>query len=262
MFDSADLPDELGFCPSVEGLSLQRSVEQENHRRKPNSALAMAFVFGMEEQQSEWSVGTGSDQKTPVSIELELRLTTYDFKKCNNLNNPKFFPKIFFSCGAIILNEQWALTSGFCVFDLESKTPLKPEEIDIGYGSNDLVEIVHQKKLVDVDQIVPHPNFNLTPEANLALLKLKTPFNFDGEIVSPACLEMDHPRKFYTEQLFGFGFGVTDVFLNSMNTAYLYGNNSRFLKESLLQDQSGKLDLCYDKDLDETICLKGEGKCK
>lgn len=176
------------------------------------------------------------------------------------MNFKKKLMKNHLSCGAIILNEQWSLTSANCVYDSNRKAPVKPEWIDLGYNSNDLLDIVDRNKLVEVDQIVLHPDFNSTKlEANLALLKLKTPLKFNDS-VQPACLELDHPRQIYAEQLVGFGFGVTDVIYDSRNVVYRFGNLSRFLKESPLQDKSGDLDICYDKNLDETICLAGSGK--
>ena len=157
------------------------------------------------------------------------------------------------------MNENWALTVADCVYDSEQKMPLRPEAFNLGYESNDLVELWDQNKLVDVDRIVFHPSYNPKSEynwleANLALLKVKTQFKF-GDHVQPACLELDHPRKIYKEQLVGIGFGVTNVTYNDESSKYELGQNSRFLKESSLKDGSTKSEYCSDKDLDETICL-------
>ena len=159
------------------------------------------------------------------------------------------------------MNEQWALTAAVCVYDRKKRAPVRPEAINLGYDSVDLVEMFDQNKFVDVDQIVLHPDFSLRPSANLALLKLKTPFKFDDNI-QPACLELDHPRQIYRQQLVGFGFGVTGLRYDGRNEEYLYTNNSRYLKESALQDKSGKLTICYQADLDETVCLSGTGARK
>ena len=155
------------------------------------------------------------------------------------------------------MNEQWAITAEICVYDPKKKGPVPPESIDLGYGS-DLVEIFDQKKLVEVDQIVFHPDTSKN-QVNLALLKLKTPFTFN-DTVQPACVELDNPRQKYKDELVGFGFGVN--YTSATKDGSFYGMNNRYLKESLLTDISEKSYLCSYKNLDEVICLKGTGGSK
>lgn len=149
------------------------------------------------------------------------------------------------------------------MYDRRKRALLKPEEIDLGYNSEDLVEMVDQNKLVDVDQIALHPDFiktDLFDNANLALLKLKTPFTFNDS-VQPACLELDHHRKwFYQDTLVGLGFGVTELVYVASENRYHYGNNSRYLKESLLYDMWYRSILCHNENLDELVCLNSSEK--
>ena len=161
-------------------------------------------------------------------------------------------------CGAIVVNEHYALGAADCVFNFRKNETLKPEKISVGFGSNDLVEIWNRMQFVDVDQIILHPAFDRNPmklDANLALLKLKTPLKFN-ESLQPVCLELDHPRKVYQEPLVGIGFGVTGLDLNPWTPEYTFGNNSRFQKEVWMRDKSTSAEMCQGRDLNETICLK------
>lgn len=145
-----------------------------------------------------------------------------------------------------------------CVFNFRKNETLKPEKISVGFGSNDLVDIWNRMMFVDVDQIVLHPAFdrNRTKlDANLALLRLKTPLKFNDSL-QPACLELDHPRKVYQEQMVGIGFGVTALEYNYIDPSYSFGNNSRYLKEVWMRDNSTSAEMCEGRDLNETICLK------
>ena len=164
----------------------------------------------------------------------------------------KFFS---YRCGGIILNEFWVLTSALCVYEKS----LRPDQINVGYGSNDLVDMVDQNKLVNVQSVVIHPGFNPKKwDANLALLKLATPFKFDdNQFVQPACLELDHPRKLYKDQLVSLGFGVTRI-----KETFDFGNKSRFLKQALQADNTGESILCLGKNLDEWVCTEGGGSGK
>ena len=161
------------------------------------------------------------------------------------------------------MNEFWILSSALCVYEKS----LRPDEINVGYGSNDLVDMVDQNKLVNVQNVVIHPDFippkpnhPIERDANLALLKVATPFKFDDNL-QPACLELDHPRKFYKEPLISLGFGVTRVEID-YKFDYKYGNSSRYLKQALQADNTEKSDLCRKKNLDEWICTKGDGSGK
>ena len=156
------------------------------------------------------------------------------------------------------MNENWVLTSAHCVYGLS----LRPNQINVGYASNDLLDMVDQNKLVNVQWALFHPDFQpakpnhpVEYSANLALLKLATPFKFNDN-VQPACLELDHPRKF-EEPLLSLGFGVTEVF--DLGTSFKLGNNSRYLKETWQEEHPNDLIFCRYENLNETICLSGKG---
>ena len=122
------------------------------------------------------------------------------------------------------------------------------------------MEIVDKNLSAQIDRIIFHPGYDPSKyDASLALLKLKTPFTLN-EKIKPAFLELDPPRKIYKGQLIGIGFGVTYTSVNSKG--HIYSNNSHYLREFYLQDQSGKLKVCWGKNLDEFVCLSGTGASK
>lgn len=121
--------------------------------------------------------------------------------------------------------------------------------------------MVDQNKLLPVQNVVIHPGFKpaFNPQswdANLALLKVDIPFKFNDTNVQPACLELDHPRKFYKEQLVALGFGVTEI-MESSDEHYDFGKNSRYLLTAFQEDNSKESPLCRKKNLDELVCTYG-----
>ena len=149
------------------------------------------------------------------------------------------------------MNENWVLSTADCVYGKS----LRPDQINVGYASNDLVGMVDQNKLINVQSVVIHPDFNPKQwDANLALLRVATPFKFDDNL-QPACLELDHPRKFYTDQFVTLGFGVKIV------NGFDFGPNSRYLKQTTQKDV-GESRLCRGDNLDERICTSGDGSGK
>ena len=89
-----------------------------------------------------------------------------------------------------MLNHEWILTAAHCVNPLEA--PRKPEDLQIGYGHNDLVEIYDWNQYAEVEEYHVHPDYNSFDLKNdIALIKIKGKLFF-SETVRPACLPNQH----------------------------------------------------------------------
>ncbi|WP_157378599.1 S1 family peptidase [Aliagarivorans taiwanensis] len=149
-----------------------------------------------------------------------------------NPDNYPFFAKIivednqefFFYCGGAIVDEQWILTAGHCVYDSENNQIQPASKLRVVLGASPIPSDRYQD-LVRVDEVVLHPNyFELVDGAaefdfDFALLRLAEP---DTE-VSPA----DYPTLLDSsvydsaimvgEALRIIGFGRTETASSSDN---------------------------------------------
>lgn len=116
------------------------------------------------------------------------------------------FPSGSHFCTAVLINEQWALTSAQCVNSKATKS------VRIGLGSSDTGEMYHNGRL-EIESILIHPAHQLNKLAgNLALLKLAQPIEFN-ETVQPACLDAgsfptQYDQLYETDDFFMIGWGV------------------------------------------------------
>ena len=61
----------------------------------------------------------------------------------------------------------------------------------VAYGDIDLASLYNRKQYAEIDTYYKHPNFYGGPNANrndIALIRLKSPLNFQTTRVQPACL--------------------------------------------------------------------------
>ena len=75
----------------------------------------------------------------------------------------------------------------------------------IGYSSNDLVEIYNKAWFMEIEKVILHPNFDAVPNErgqeprrlinDIALIKLKQSLRFSNT-VQPACLGMEQKEKY------------------------------------------------------------------
>lgn len=73
----------------------------------------------------------------------------------------------------------------------------------IGYSSNDLVQIYNKNWFMEIEEAIVHPDFGAieTEEGDaklvndIALIKLKQPLRFSKN-VQPACLGIEHQEKY------------------------------------------------------------------
>lgn len=158
------------------------------------------------------------------------------------------------SCGGLIVNENWILTSAHC-------TLKHPSKLAVSYGHNqDLIAMFDSGRIV-VEKIVVHPNFTenvnkKTYTNDLALVKMSSPLPIDGENVSAACLKFDPPSE--GESLFTmFGWGATAP--PSVVKGFLdYQPNSQFLRELTLLDSTETEEFCSDRD--DIMCANTYGE--
>jgi len=83
-------------------------------------------------------------------------------------------------CGGTLISQRWVLTTAHCLFDPSLTNLLEPSQIKVLVGTNDLLS--GEGQVLDVERVVPHPNFSSdlnTVEADLGLIELATPASAD-----------------------------------------------------------------------------------
>lgn len=138
----------------------------------------------------------------------------------------------YHSCGATLLNENWALTAAHCT----AAGPLGNINY-LGAGA-DLVYIFDHGR-VKAKRFIRHPDYKQgTNDNDIALVELAEPISF-SKTVSPACLDK-RPAQDYGKSLVITGFGLTSkAYIDEKNpTRNKMGKLSRYLKEADMKDMS------------------------
>ena len=144
------------------------------------------------------------------------------------------------SCGSVIVNENWILTSAHCV-------QIHPTKRLLAYGHDqDLVSMFNAGRL-PIESIHRHDHFidNKTGLFNdIAMVKLATPLPLDGKNVAPACLGFEpvQPNIIYT--MFGWGSPFSS---HRINNYWFHQQNSRYLRELKLF-KVNRDELCADRE--------------
>ncbi|XP_053394733.1 serine-rich adhesin for platelets-like isoform X2 [Mercenaria mercenaria] len=107
-------------------------------------------------------------------------------------------------CGGSVIDSMWILTAGHCVKDLVDN----PQILSIVAGVNDINDADRQIRYVS--EVVLHPNYHYIFNADIAVLRLQRPLNFDNHTKS-ICLPWDKRQFSPSDLCYVTGYGVSDM---------------------------------------------------
>jgi secreted trypsin-like serine protease len=166
------LPECLGLLGGLMGRFHQRPAAVPKRRICGNPKIAPSFSAGQRI--------IGGQEAIPNSWPWEAWLYIEDPKDKDNS----------FLCGGSLINDQWVMTAGHCLYDNKGK----PKTITVALGVHDRNakdSKENQRVVVVAEQLFVHPKYDNDAITNdIALIKLSEPITFTDEI-SPICLPDD-----------------------------------------------------------------------
>lgn len=137
------------------------------------------------------------------------------------------------SCGSVIVNENWILTSAHCV-------QVHPNKRRLAFGHDqDLVKMFNAGRL-EIESIHRNDQFRDNQTGlfyDLALVKLVTPLPLKAENVAPACLNFGPTPKNVVFTMFGWGSAIPSRFVQPPGY-WSHEQPSRYLRELNLFETS------------------------
>lgn len=113
------------------------------------------------------------------------------------------------ACGAVLLNDQWALTTSFCALDDQLNL------ISIGFEYQ--LEKIYSSKPIEIDQLIPYVDHDDQTKHDLTLIHLTHPINFEQESIRPASIcpldsiNFSDPNNNNRPILFGWGSNISSA---------------------------------------------------
>ncbi|CAO3588511.1 unnamed protein product [Absidia cylindrospora] len=171
-------------------------------------------------------------------------------------------------CGGVVLTKDWVVTAAHCVVDTLTKDiPLPLDEIGVGAGSNDLVQIYNQGR-IPASQVIIKPGYH-SDSANsmedIALVKLSRPI--DVNRIKPACLSKVDvpPNQLYKDPLTAIGWGnVNPLVLDKLSGQWSGIQAPQRMKQVSMKDASNASQFCQRRP--DLICINPttpkQGPCK
>ena len=124
---------------------------------RTNETCSLRIINGEEAEMCSWPWQAALLEKKGLSLEL--------------------------FCGGVIYNEEWIITTASCVSDKQM------EVLEVEVGEFILSGSEGSEQLREVEEIVVHPNYNESNNANdIALLRLSSNLNLDYKFVAPVCM--------------------------------------------------------------------------
>lgn len=131
------------------------------------------------------------------------------------------------SCGGVIINNQYILTSARCLYNNSTGMPMSASDIRVSLADHNQTSTVDDvgnvTRIVNITSFKIHENFDMTKkDDNIALIKLKEPLDLSAnKEIKPVCLPKNKYATYEGKLGVVAGWGLTNSSDNSSSSDVL-----------------------------------------